>query len=512
MKKIFSNLLAWTHSEWVGFVAVACFSFTFVACEGEYTSEVSWSDSESPSSSLHLSSSSEIGPREEDDKLSGPDNEISSSSETEPCEEGDNIGCFVDERDGQEYRMVKIGNLWWMGENLNFPYLVPTALLDSSSFCYNDSLKYCETYGRLYLWSAVMDSAGLFSENTKGCGNLVDCYPSNYPVRGICPEGWHLPDSTEWNSLFAAVGGESVAGLTLKSSAGWDRICDKDGNGSDDFAFTVLPAGHAGGGVDLYGGFHYEGNFAAFASSSELDSSDAYSVDFTSLSESASLVFGSKYISISVRCVMDYSPKISLVDSLFDSRDGKTYKTVKLGGREWMGENLNYSYLVPTADLDSSSFCYNDSIEYCEKYGRLYLWSAAMDSVGIFSKDGYGCGRGITCNPSNKKVRGICPEGWHLPSMEEWKSLFDRLGDGSNAVKKIKGMLEIPYAGISYTIDDFEYYGLDKYTYFWASTEDSFNVLKEYFATEVLFEYADNSVLVDLGSKDLACSIRCVRD
>lgn len=73
-------------------------------------------------------------------------------------------------------------------------------------------------------------------------------------------------------------------------------------------------------------------------------------------------------------------------------------------------------------------------------------------------------------------------------------------------------MLEIPYAGISYTIDDFEYYGLDKYTYFWASTEDSFNVLKEYFATEVLFEYADNSVLVDLGSKDLACSIRCVRD
>ena len=70
-------------------------------------------------------------------------------------------------------------------------------------------------------------------------------------------------------------------------------------------------------------------------------------------------------------------------------------------------------------DLDSS-FCYNNSADSCAKYGRLYTWAAAMDSAAVFGDAGKGCGFDVTCFPAYP-VRGICPDGWHLPSVGEWE-------------------------------------------------------------------------------------------
>ena len=105
--------------------------------------------------------------------------------------------------------------------------------------------------------------------------------------------------------------------------------------------------------------------------------------------------------------------------SVLDERDQKTYKTVVIGGQTWMAENLNYE----TTD----SRCYENLESNCSIYGRLYRWSAAVDSLGEFSLNGKGCGYGTTCS-LNHPVRGICPKGWHLPDTTEWNELFTEVG------------------------------------------------------------------------------------
>ena len=142
-------------------------------------------------------------------------------------------GEMTDDRDGQVYKTVKIGEQTWMAENLNFEV--------ANSYCYENKSDSCFKYGRLYAWSAAMDSAGLFSSNGINCGNKRTCKP-NYPVRGACPKDWHLPDTTEWKILFTAVGGQESACHVLKSIIGWT---DDEGNisSTDAYGFSALPAG-----------------------------------------------------------------------------------------------------------------------------------------------------------------------------------------------------------------------------------------------------------------------------
>ena len=145
-----------------------------------------------------------------------------------------------------------------------------------------------------------MDSAGTWSANGKGCGYAKTCTPT-YPVRGVCPTGWHLPTKAEFETLFTAVGGSSTAGTKLKSTSGWIDFEGKSGNGVDTYSFSALPAGRR-----YYNeGYNFEGSLADFWSSTETDSYNAYGMYLDYIDVSAYLLSSSKNYGFSVRCVKD---------------------------------------------------------------------------------------------------------------------------------------------------------------------------------------------------------------
>ncbi len=105
-------------------------------------------------------------------------------------------------------------------------------------------------------------------------------------------------------------------------------------------------------------------------------------------------------------------------------RDNKVYKTVNVRGQVWMAENLNYADSVATPSLKGRSWCYGNVDKNCDVAGRLYTWAAAIDSVGLLhdAENPQLCGDGRDCFMSDV-VQGVCPEGWHLPSKNEWDDL-----------------------------------------------------------------------------------------
>jgi len=119
---------------------------------------------------------------------------------------------LYDSRDGNKlYKAVKIGNQTWMAENMNYK--------TDSSWCYGDADSNCVKYGRLYAWNTA---------------------------KSVCPNGWHLPSTKEWEILITEAGGSSVAAGKLKSANGWGTSSYDGSNlgGTDDYGFSALPGGY----------------------------------------------------------------------------------------------------------------------------------------------------------------------------------------------------------------------------------------------------------------------------
>ncbi|MCF0223938.1 MAG: hypothetical protein HUK20_06685, partial [Fibrobacter sp.] len=150
-------------------------------------------------------------------------------------------GKFLDTRNGIIYKTVTIGAQTWMAENLNYDDSVSTPNLKGGNWCYDNKGENCEIYGRLYTWTAAMNLDSMYNE--KHAGDLVQT-----KHQGICPNGWHIPDSTEWNTLVNYVDGlddeKNNEGYWLKTQYGWDDYVDGiSGNGIDGVGFSALPVG-----------------------------------------------------------------------------------------------------------------------------------------------------------------------------------------------------------------------------------------------------------------------------
>lgn len=221
--------------------------------------------------------------------------------------------------------------------------------------------------------------------------------------------------------------------------------------------------------------------------------------------------------------------------TMTDERDGQVYKTVTIEGEifdaimnrtgqmitipktTWMLENLRYPYLQPTAELDSSSLCFEKDSVNCAKYGRLYLWSAAMDSAALFSEEGKGCGYFAAeedwqvCSVKKEvSVRGVCPEGWRLPTYEEdfqFTELRLHNTDFAYIDKKPEsiGFYNFARGRFMYVESDL----------FWLSTEKEAGVAYYDEYDESIMFYEFGTTLYDVIGKDdkrNAYPVRCVKN
>jgi len=111
---------------------------------------------------------------------------------------------------GIEYPAIKIGEQCWLGKNLNYEA--------EKSYCYNGDPLNCETYGRLYQWETA----------------LV-----------VCPPGWHLPSNDEWTQLINFLGGDSIAGGSLKEE-GTTHWKSPNTGATNASGFAILPGGWRG--------------------------------------------------------------------------------------------------------------------------------------------------------------------------------------------------------------------------------------------------------------------------
>lgn len=171
--------------------------------------------------------------------------------------------------------------------------------------------------------------------------------------------------------------------------------------------------------------------------------------------------------------------------TLVDPRDGQKYRTIVVGSLEWTAQNMNYAPV-------EGSYCYDDNADYCKVAGRMYDWQIAVDSA--------------------------CPEGWHLPTQAEYKTLVDAMGGSSKVGPKLKttsgwndgwsGSDSVGFAGIPAGYRYYSHsYGEGYRTGFWTSERKDI-------LSYAYFLPLNNSSVINFSYDsidDYAYYVRCVR-
>lgn len=319
-------------------------------------------------------------------------------------------GSVKDSRDGKTYSTVTFDGVTWFAQNLNYA-IANTDSVDSK--CYGADEANCKKYGRLY---------------SRAAANLPN----------ICPENFTVIDAGMWNYLTS-----NYMGQVLKSTTGWTYWNDAI-NPTNSKGLSLDPTGYCTS-YDNCSAIEYEGRFwagdanyvAAYYDQNSLavldgaTAKDHYAIRCASFNAgtcngaigagSVASVLGNTYVCDGgkwtnanhygegkVYTFQNIGNPAIRYGSLTDPRDGNVYRTVVIGGKTWMAENLRY------AGVDGRRVCMSDIDVNCLIGGALY----------------YG----------GEKP---CPAGWHVPSKEEFEALLAAAGPaGATALRASQGWAE----------------------------------------------------------------------
>jgi len=196
----------------------------------------------------------------------------------------------VKDIEGNSYKTTKIGDQWWMAENLNttkfrngenIPYLAGsnewTSTL-SAGYCHsNNDTTLGAVYGLLYNWHAVDDG------------------------RKICPEGWHTPSNNDWSALVEFLGGNEIAGGKLKQT-GIDFWNSPNTDASNESGFSALPGGVRNANTGDFAGSGTTGSWWS-ASQQNIDKAGVWGL--TTMNGAIATYNLDKNTGLSLRCIKD---------------------------------------------------------------------------------------------------------------------------------------------------------------------------------------------------------------
>lgn len=268
--------------------------------------------------------------------------------------------------------------------------------IPESTWCFNDYPANCERYGRLYKWDM----------RTQGIGTRNYC---NSVLTNPCPTGW-IRDKNGTKGFYGG----------YRTSSGQYKGFDKVQIYWSDKAAKTMESNQDCS-KDIYIGIFYKDSTYANQVPTDWDGWEGVQLN--------------RYNAVNIHCAWknklkppegtvfpkpDFEfPDNSLkntkmrpfkdYEQLEDDRTGRVYDVIRIGNQTWMAENLSFKI--------ENSYCYQDDCSY-RYLGRYYDWE---DAHNYYADDSLVW-----------PIQGVCPNGWHIPTLAEWDTLFNYVKEQNN--------------------------------------------------------------------------------
>ena len=499
----------------------------------------------------------------------------------QPCP---GIPYITDQRDGRQYVTVQIGEQCWLKKNLNVGTKIDGSLNQQSGnglekYCYDNLESNCDTYGGLYQWNEAMQYTTL----TKAQGICPEGWhiPSieelDVLLNFVAYDGNKLKDvsqgfldgaGTNESGFSALLGGHrfdesqflEIEMTTFIQSSSETDISSANviflnafDSGVGIFAFpddkasgfsvrcimgggskileppTLSAPSH--GQVDVNFPFTISWNFVTDATNYRLQVSTVNSFDSFVYNDTVGNVTNKEFCGLNSNTQyfwrviasnmtetsepsetwsfitsqkLVYGIPCNGLETITDNRDNRVYHTVMIGNQCWLQENINVG-TISSIQSDNGvieKFCYdNNDPNTCDNYGGMYQWDEALQY-------------------STTTSQGICPTGWHIPSLAEYQTLISYVANDGNSLKDIgqgkpDGGCGTNTSGFSGLLSGFYSSGFGGFRGYrgmlWSTTE---LIIPNYINTAYTLGLIDGSSAIDTGAwgKGYALSVRCIKD